>query len=82
MSGSFWVYDKVTWVLHGQGETVHVEEILGPPRPELLRQNMTQFARVVRGEIESPCTAEDGLTVQRVIAAMARSIESGKAEAC
>ena len=82
LSGSFWVYDRVTWALKGRGEELHVEEIPGPPRMELLRQSMTQFARLVRGEIASPCTADDGLVVQRLIASMAKSLGTGQAETC
>lgn len=82
VSGDNWVYHKVSWALHGQKEAVREEDIPGPPRFEILRQNMTQFARLVRGEIESPCTLEDGLAAQRLIAAMAKSIETGQAEPC
>jgi len=80
VSGGNWVYDKVAWATHGPGEEVRIEDLPGPPRMELLRQNMMQFARLARGEIESPCSAEDGLVVQRIIAAMVRSIGTGKAE--
>lgn len=80
VSGSNWVYDKVVWALHGKGESLRVEELPGPPRAELLRQNMMEFVRLAKGEIQSPCSAEDGLTVQRILSAMARSFASGKAE--
>ncbi|MCX7014740.1 MAG: Gfo/Idh/MocA family oxidoreductase [Candidatus Sumerlaeota bacterium] len=77
ISGGNWVYDKVTWALHGTKEQAKEENLPGPPRMELLRQNLIEFARLVRGEIKSPCTAEDGLVVQRIMAAMAKSIASG-----
>ena len=79
-SGANWVYHKVAWALCGPNETLREEALEGPPRWEILRQNMMAFARVVRGEIAPPCTAEDGLVVQRLIAAMVKSIASGRSE--
>jgi predicted dehydrogenase len=80
VSGGNWIYHKVMWALHGQDETLHEEELEGPPRMEILRQNMMAFAQVVRDGIDPPCSAEDGLMVQRVIEAMAKSTASGRVE--
>ena len=80
VAGEDWVYHDVAWAPAGRGEPMRRERLEGPPRLELLRQNLIEFIRVARGEMAPPCSAEDGLIVQRVIAAMVQSIQSGRAE--
>ncbi|HUX19862.1 MAG TPA: Gfo/Idh/MocA family oxidoreductase [Spirochaetia bacterium] len=77
VSGEDWRFSVVEWALADDTEPRR-EELEQPARFEVPRFNLMNFARVVRDGIAPPCSATDGIRVQRVIEAMARSIKSGQ----
>lgn len=83
ISGDDWTYGRVEWALRGSEETMYEETMTGeehpaPPRNELLRCNIEQFARVVHEGIEPPCGPAEGILDQKLIAAIVESIRSGQ----
>ena len=76
LSGGDWTYHRVAHARRGWEETVREEVLDAPPRQELLRFAMMEFAEAVRAGIEPPCGAADGLRVQRVVAAAVESMRS------
>ena len=78
VTGDDWMFGRVEWALHGEGQEIHDETYEVPPRRQILRGNMMNFIRVVREGIEPPCSAQDGVIVQQVIEGMVASIDSGQ----
>ena len=77
VTGADWMFGRVEWALHGDDAEIHDESYEIPPRRQILRYNMKNFIRVVREGIAPPCSAQDGITVQKIIEGMVDSINSG-----